>query len=201
VNEDDARSLVSQAMVRGINRAGGQRHSLSSDILDGEVDKLLSIWEQQSEVAATPGRIGAILPKNYVIPDQDLKLIETGFSVLTAAAAAGYFLPDLGFSPAKSLAAAITVVLIAVLRLLHNLKLSVHLDDLDYAIVTSLAGAREAGLSAEELLTRMHSLQPKLSLEQLEEKLNVLTACPNVGGTKSAIAWKDNQDQWRANGV
>ncbi len=110
-------------------------------------------------------------------------------------------LPQLGFDPAKGLAAAITGVVVALLRLLHNLKLSLHLENRDYAIVALLAHARQDGLSGQALLEELHASFPDMTVEDLEQRLAALTACATVSGTKTALVWKDGREHWHANGV
>ncbi|KAJ3066222.1 hypothetical protein HK102_007703, partial [Quaeritorhiza haematococci] len=176
-------------------------------ILDGvpgtepAIDELLPLWRVEAEVARTPGKIGALLPFRYVIPDQDLKLLETAFDVLKASAAAGYFVPQLGYDPAKGVVVAITGVTVAILRILHNLKLAVHLERCDHAILVALASDRVDGMSVPVLLEGLQPSFAELTKEQLERRLDALTACATVSGTKSALVWKDGKGNWHANGV
>jgi hypothetical protein len=188
MDDDEARSRLGAA----IGSDPGAEHA---------INELLPLWKAETEVAQTPGKIGALLPFRYVIPDQDLKLVDTAFSVLTVSAAAGYFVPQLGFDPAKGVVAAITGVTVAVLRMLHNLKLAVHLERCDHAIVVALACARGEGLSVPVLLKGLQPSFPQLTPEELERRLDALTACATVGGTKSALVWKDGNGNWHANGV
>lgn len=201
MNENEARWHVCRTIASACSRGTGSTEPIPARLIEEVADELLPIWETPAEVAGIPGKVGALLPFNYVIPDQDLKLVETGFSVLTAAAGAGYFLPQLGFDPAKGLAAAITGVVIALLRMLHNLKLSVHLENRDYATVALLARVRQDGLSEQAILEQLHPSFPDMTIEELKQRLVALTACATVKGTKTALVWKDGHEHWYANGV
>ena len=147
MNEVEARDRIREAVLPWLQDSGD---SLERS-LDEAADGLLAIWQVSEDVARSPGSVGAWLPFRYVIPDEDLKLVETAFSVLTTAAGVGYFMPHLGFDPTKGVVEAITAVVVAILRMLHNLRLSVRLTPEDYAIVALLAGARAKGLGADEL--------------------------------------------------
>ncbi|MEQ1622590.1 MAG: hypothetical protein ABL919_14375 [Methylococcales bacterium] len=201
MNEDEARSHVCNIINNSCSHSSSSTESIPARLIEEIVDELLPIWETSPEVAGPPGRIGALLPFNYVIPDQDLKLVDTGFSVLTAVAGAGYFLPQLGFDPTKGLAATITGTMVVLLRLLHNLKLSVHLESRDYAIMTLLTHVRQDGLSKQALLEGIHISFPDMTNEELEQRLAALTACATLRGTKTALVWKDEQEHWHTNGV
>jgi hypothetical protein len=201
MNEDEARLCVCRAVASACNRGSDSMKPIPERLIEEIADELLPIWEMPVEVAGIPGKVGALLPFNYVIPDQDLKLVETGFSILTAAGGASYFLPQLGFDPAKGLAATITGVVVALLRMLHNLKLSVHLENCDYAIVALLVRVRQDGLTEQALLEQLRPSFPDVTIEELKQRLMGLTACATVKGTKTALIWKDGHEHWHPNGI
>lgn len=198
---DEARMRIGNAITAGFERGAGGKGQIETHEIEDAAEKLLPAWKEPPAVASPPGMILAFLPLNYVIPDHELKLVDTGFSVLSAAAAAGYFLPQLGFDPIRNLTAAITATIVGVLRIFYNLKVAVHLDECDHAIVLLLARARDKGVVVPALLQALRLTFPRMTTEEIERRLNALTACPTVSGTKSTLVWKDNQDQWRANGL
>ena len=149
---------IASVIASSLERAEQLNNAATTLEIDAAVDELLPLWKVESEVAQTPGKIGALLPFRYVIPDQDLKLVDTAFSVFTASAAVSYFIPQIGFDPAKGGVAAITGITIAVLRMLHNLRLAVHLEKRDHVIVIALAASRPKGLSAPAILKGLQSL-------------------------------------------
>lgn len=128
MDEDQARDLLSSAIAAGLHRV---EHSLSTDGIEDLAAELLPLWEQRPAAAPTPGKLAALLPFRYVIPDRDLKVVETCFSVLTTAAGAGFLIPELGADPTKGLAAPITGIIVAVLKLAQNLRLAVQLQPRD----------------------------------------------------------------------
>ena len=165
MDEDQARDLVSSAIAAGLHRV---EHSLSTAGIDDLAAELLPLWEQRLAAAPTPGKLAALLPLRYVIPDQDLKVIETCFSVLTTAAGAGFLIPQLGADPTKGLAAPITGIIVAVLKLAQNLRLAVRLQPRDYATVALLSKARGDGLNVPALLDALRPSWPEVSAESLE---------------------------------
>ena len=198
MDEDQARDFVSSAISAGLRRV---EHPLSTARVDDLAAELLPLWEQQPAVAPTPGRLAALLPLRYVIPDQDLKVLETCFSVLTTAAGAGFLIPQLGSDPTKGLAAPITGIIVAVLKLAQNLRLAVRLQPLDYATVALLSKARADGLTIAALLEALRPSWLEVSAESIEASLTAMTACATVAGTKVALVWKDDIGNWRANGI
>ena len=197
MDEDQARDLVSAAIATGLQYLEeqpplGQIEDLASD--------LLPLWKEQRSAAPGPGSLGALLPFRYVIPDHDLKVVEACVSVLTATAGANYFLPQLG-GVAKGMAAPITGIIVAVLKLAYNVRLAARLEPRDYAVVALLSKARADGLSIAALLESLRPSWPDLSEQELESRLKAMTACPTVSGTKTALVWKDEAGIWRANGV
>lgn len=198
MDEDQARDLVSSAITAGLHRA---EQALSRARTDDLAAELLPLWEERLGAAPTPGKFGALLPLRYVIPDQDLKVVETCFSVLTAAAGAGFLIPQLGADPTKGLAAPIAGIVVAVMKLAQNLRLAVRLEPHDYATVALLSKARADGLSVTALLEAVSPSWPEVTAESLEARLSALTSCATVAGTKAALVWKDESGRWRANGI
>jgi hypothetical protein len=201
MNEDEARQRISETIRSALGRVQEAPGITSEGQIEEAVDQLLPIWQTPVEVAKPPGGIHAFLPFNYVIPDQDLKLLDTTFSVVAAAATIGYLVPALGFDPIKGVAAALTAAVIAILRLLHNLKLAVPLEDLDHAIVSLLACVPEEGLTSQAAHKALSLSLPELTVEEVERRLNSLAACPTASGAKTALVWKDNDERWHPNGL
>ena len=198
MDEDQARDLVSSAISAGLDRV---EHPLSMARIEDLSAEFLPLWEQQPAVAQTPGKLAAMLPLRYVIPDQDLKVLETCFSVLTTAAGAGFLIPQLGADPTKGLAAPITGIIVAVLKLAQNLRLAVRLQPLDYATVALLSKARADGLTIAALLEALRPSWPEVTAESIKTSLIAMTACATIAGTKAALVWKDDAGNWRANGI
>lgn len=197
MDEDQARDLVSSAIASGLRLR--DRQPTQAQIEDFAAE-LLTLWKEQPSAAPGPRSLGALLPARYVIPDHDLKVVETCFSVLTAAAGASYFLPQLG-GAAKGIAAPITGIIVAALKLVYNLRLAVRLEPRDYAVVALLSKARADGLSTTALLEALRPSFPDLSEHALESNLKAMTACATVSGTKTTLVWKDEAGIWRASGV
>src|SRR5258708_14434477 len=116
MNEEEALNLICGILEKN-NTA-----EISAVDLRCLSDELLPIWKQQAESAPTPGRIAALLPFKYVIPNQDLKLVETLFSVMTTASGIGFLLPSLGYDLKNGVAAAASGLIVAVLKLYRNLN-------------------------------------------------------------------------------
>ena len=201
MNEEEALTLVYAALERGIRADNANKVEVSSTELENASEDLLRIWKQQTKTAQSPGKHGAFLGFHYVILDQDLKLVETVASVMTTAAGVGFLLPELGYDPQKGVAAAVTGVIVALVKLFQNLQMSVHLDDSDYAIVALLSHAGNKGLSVQELKNKLEHSFPKLKTDALSKRLNALTMCVTMKGTKTALTWKGADERWRVNGV
>jgi hypothetical protein len=201
MDEEEAKSRLRAEIACAIECSESKLTEALRPSVEQVVGVLLPIWRAEQETARTPGRIGALLPFRYVIPDQDLKLLDTVFSVLTASAAAGYFFPQLGFDPAKGVAAAVTAVAVAVFKMLHSLRLAIHLEEPDHAIVVALAGAGRQGLSVPSLLKVLQPIHPNLTSAKVKRRLETLTACSNLSGTKSTLVWRDAHELWHANGI
>jgi hypothetical protein len=197
VDEDQARDLVSAVIASGLRL---RDLKLTQGQIEDFAAELLPLWKEQPSAAPGPRALGALLPARYVIPDHDLKAVDTCFSVLTAAAGASYFLPQLG-GAAKGLAAPLTGIIVAALKLIYNLRLAVRLEPRDYAVVALLSKARADGLSTSALLGALCPFFPDLSELALESSLKAMAACATVSGTKTTLVWKDEAGIWRANGV
>lgn len=197
MDEDQARDFVAAAIASGLRTLDQQPPLEQIEDLAGD---LLPLWKEQRSAAPAPGSLGALLPSRYVIPDHDLKVVEACVSVLTVTAGANYFLPQLGGS-AKGLAAPITGIIVAVLKLAYNLRLAARLEPRDYAVVALLSKSRADGLSIAALLEALRLSWPTLSELELESSLKAMTACATVSGTKTTLVWKDEAGIWRANGV
>lgn len=197
MDEDQARDRVSSAIASGLRLFDQQPPQAQIEDLAAD---LLPLWKEQPSAAPAPGSLGALLPARYVIPDHDLKIVETCVSVLTATAGANYFLPQLG-GAAKGLAAPITGIIVAVLKLAYNLRLAVRLEARDFAVVALLSRARADGMSSAALLDALRRSWPDLTEQKLESSLKAMTACATVSGTKTTLVWRDEAGIWRANGV
>lgn len=197
MNEIEARSRIQETLFPLISNHDQENQSA----IDDATSELLVVWRVRDDVAQTPGRAGALLPFRYVIPDEDLKLVETIYSVLTTAAGVGYFLPHMGFDPTKGVVAALTGIMVAILRVVGNLRLAVRLTPEDYAIVALLAAARSKGLALDELFAGYSPSFPNVSIEQAEHRLEALCACARENGEKVALVWKDGEGRWHANGI
>lgn len=198
MHEDQARTIVSSAIV---NALSGVDHSLSSTAIDDLAAELLPFWAQPQQAAPVPGKLGALLPLGYVIPDQDLKVVETCFSVLTAAAGAGFLLPQFGADPTKGLTVPITGIIVAVLKLVQNLRLAVRLAPLEYALIALLSKASPDGTTVSTLVGALRSSWPDESAESIEARLIAMTTCATISGTRTALVWTDGSGIWRANGI
>jgi hypothetical protein len=197
MNEEEALTLI----YTMLEKSGTAEVKFSAVELERSSEELLPIWKKQTESAPIPGKVGALLPFNYVIPDQDLKLVETVFSVMTTASGVGFLLPSLGYDPQKGVAAAVTGVIVAILKLYRNLKLSVRLDDTDYGIVALLSHAQNKGISVQEITDKLKMCFPAIRTDSVSKRLNGLTACSTLSGTKTALTWKDASERWHVNGV
>lgn len=197
MDEDKARNIVATAIASGLNRTN---YVLSSSEIDDLAAELLPCWEEPAAKSAL-GSLSAFLPGRYVIPDHDLKVIETCFSVFAASAAAGFLIPQLGADPTKALTVPITGIIIAVLKLVQNLRLAVQLQPCEYAIVALLSKARIDGLTTLDILEALRPSWKQLTAESLESLLTSLTACATVSGTKATLVWRDGAGHWRSNGV
>jgi hypothetical protein len=200
-NEEEARLRIHATIKAALNRSIDSAQPISPGVIDEAVEELLPIWAIPVTVANTPGKVAAFLPFNYVIRDDDLKLVDTAFSVLTTAAGVGYFIPQLGFGVTSALTVPITGIIIALLRLLHNLRLSTRLDERDYAIMVLLARASQDGLSEQVLLDTLHSSFPDMTSDDVKERLAALAACASANGSKVILVWKDEHERWHTNGV
>jgi len=200
MNEEEALTTVRCTLVKGLGASFADAHIERED-LERASEELLVLWKKQDEAAPTPGKHGAFLPFRYVIPDQDLKLLETVTSVLTTAAGVGFLLPELGYDPKKGVTAAVTGVIVALVKLTQNLQLSVHLDDRDYTLVALLSRGGAKGLSVGDLFKTLKHRFPNITNEIVSARLNALMTCATIKGTKSALTWKDADDMWHVNGV
>lgn len=200
VNEEEALAAVHSALEKGIKASFEDGHIKRED-LERSSEEMLALWKQQAETAPTPGKHGAFLPFRYVIPDQDLKLLETVTSVLTTAAGVGFLLPELGYDPKKGVTAAVTGVIVALVKLTQNLQLSVHLDDRDYTLVALLSRGGAKGILVEDLFKTLKHRFPDITNEIVSARLNALMTCATIKGTKSALTWKGADDRWHVNGV
>lgn len=198
MDEDQAKERVSSAISAVLLHL---EHPYSTVEIGDLAAELLPLWEEQPDVAQVPGRLSALLPLKYVIPDHDLKVLDACLSVLTVAAGANFLIPQLGADPAKSLAVPITGVIVAVLKLAQNLRLAVRLQPLDYAIVALLSKTRPDGLTVSTLLESLRPVWPEVSTDSIEANLIAMMACSTVGGTKTALVWKDDVGKWRTNGI
>ena len=201
MNEEQALTLVYTTLERGIQADNANKVEVSSPELEHASEDLLKIWKQRTKTAQSPGKHGAFLGFHYVIPDQDLQLVETVASVMTTAAGVGFLLPELGYDPKKGVTAAVVGLVFALVKIFRNLQLSVHLDDADYAIVTLLSHAGNKGLSVRELNNKMKHSFPNLRMGAISKRLIALTMCPTVKGTKTALTWRDADERWRVIGV
>ena len=172
MDEDQARDRIASAIVSGFLLLD-QPPPLAQ--IEDLADDLLPLWKEQPSAAPAPGSLGALLPSRYVIPDHDLKVVETCISVLTSTAGANYFLPQLG-GAAKGLAAPITGILVAVIKLAYNLRLAVRLEARDYAVVALLSRARADGMSSAALLEALGRSWPELTEQTLESSLNAVSS-------------------------
>lgn len=197
--QDEARTAVALAIVRGLGDLAKQAPNREIDDLATDI---LPLWEHAQQTAPTPGRLSGFLPLRYVIPSHDLKIVETCCAVLSAAAGANFLIPQFASDPTiKSLAPAIVGVAVAVLKLLHNLRLTVRLKPLDHAVVALLVAKNANGLTTVQVFDALRPTWPDVSEQLLEARLTALTACATVSGTKTALVWKDSDGCWRTNGV
>jgi hypothetical protein len=198
MDEYDARVMLSDTLAK----AGG---NLAGTPIEGRLDEvaaaLVGLWAKETEAAQTPGGVRAFLPMHYVIPDGDLKLLETCFAVLTAGGSIGFLMPTLGASPPKAVAAAVVALLVAVMKLLQNLRLAVRLEPLDHAIVLALARAGPGGLELDALAQEVRHAWPDADVPAVVARLSFLTACATLSGTKASLVWRDDAGTWRVNGL
>jgi len=197
MNEMEALEKVYSAVKRGV----GIGTSDNATELEQLSEDLLPIWRRQTETVRSSSNYGALLPFHYVISNQDLKLVETVTSIVTTASSVGFLLPELGYDPAKGLTAAMVGIVVAIVKVLHNLQLSVHLDETDYAIVARLSCAGHTGLTVQELCDALNPKVPITSVDSLSKRLDSLTNCATVKGTRTALVWKDASERWLVNGV
>lgn len=200
MNEEEALTVVCETLSKGFAKNPENGGKVNSAELEQSSEDLLQLWKRETETAGAPGKHGAFLGFHYVIPDQDLQLIESVTSVLTTAAGIGFLLPELGYEH-KGIAAAVTGVIVALVKLFRNLGLSVHLDETDYAIIVLLHRSGTSGVSVQELKKQLKPSFPHISSDALLHRLNALTMCATVKGTKTALTWKDAKEQWHVNGV
>lgn len=198
MDQEEARTAVALAIVRGL---GDPAKQVPHREIDDLATDILPLWEQAQQTAPTPGRLSGFLPLRYVIPSHDLKIVETCCAVLSAAAGANFLIPQLASDPIKSLAPAIVGVVVAVLKLLHNLRLSVRLTPVDHAVVALLVAKKADGLTTVQVFDALRPTWPDVSEQLLEARLTALTACATVSGTKTALVWKDPDGCWHTNGV
>jgi hypothetical protein len=201
MNEEEALTIVCETLSKGFAKNPESGSKVNSAELEQSSENLLQLWRRETETASAPGKHGAFLGFHYVIPDQDLQLVECVTSVLTTAAGVGFLLPELGYEPHKGIAAAVTGVIVAFVKLFRNLGLSVHLDETDYAMVVLLHRSGSSGSSVQELKKQLKPSFPHISSDALSHRLNALTMCATVKGTKTALTWKDAKEQWHVNGV
>lgn len=201
MDEVKARKRICDALFPYIKTTADLSNASKNQLLDDAADKLLDLWQTSEEVAQTPGTYNARLPFNYVIPREDLKLVETTFSILTTVAGANYFIPHLGFDPAREIIVPVTGIAVAILRLLHCLRLAVHLSQKDYAIIALLAGTSPKGLNLEQLKSGMTISFPNITVEDLENRLQALSCCARLNGERAELVWKDNNELWHTNGI
>lgn len=201
MNEEEALALVSETLKKNFAKNPEIGSNVSSADLEQSSEDLLALWRRETKTAGTPGKHGAFLGFHYVIPDQDLQLFECATSMLTTAAGVGFLFPGLGYEPHKGIAAAVTGVIVALVKLFRNLGLSVHLDETDYAIVLLLHRSGNNGLSVQELKNQLKPGFPHITSESLSKRLNALTTCATIKGTKTALTWKDAKEQWHLNGI
>ncbi len=197
VDEDEARDLVSTAIISGLRPLDLQLPKAQIEDLAAE---LLPLWMQQPSAAPGPGSLGALLPCRYVIPNQDINVVETCFSVLMTAANAGFFFPHVGGS-VRELIVPITGIIGAMLKLVYSLRLAARLNPRDYAVIALLSKARTDGMPIAALLKALRPSYPDLSEQALERSLKAMTACVTVSGTKTSLVWKDEAGIWRTDGV
>jgi hypothetical protein len=201
MNEEEAFAVISAALTKSFAKNQEIGGKVSSVDLEQSSEDLLVVWRREMEAASPPGKHGAFLGFHYVIPDHDLQLVECVSSVLTTAAGVGFLLPQLGYEPHKGVAAAVTGAIVALVKLFRNLGLSVHLDETDYAIVLLLHSSGNSGFSVQEFKKLLKQNFPQISSDELSQRLNALTMCATLKGTKTALTWKDAREQWHLNGV
>ena len=171
----------------------------SDQVIDEIIKNLLPQWRQEEAVVQAENQVNAFLPFKYVIPKQDLKLLDSITSLLIAAAGANYFMTELHFDPHKGIASAITGIFITILQLGNKLKLATHLEPFEYEIITVLHKNNSIGYSEAELLPLLNMNFDLVTTEYIIQSLNKMGAYPTISGAKAILVWKDTGGRWHTN--
>ncbi|WP_038610319.1 hypothetical protein [Pseudomonas alkylphenolica] len=167
------------------------------DIADSDISALshalLPLWLKPNKTCKSDSSMDASISTfRYVIRDEDLKLLDSILSGVSAAAAANFMLS--AFTPT------ITVGLVSsFLKVLYNLKnKGVFLDQQSYAVLSALWPHKE-GLTCHQIVYELAVKGIEMTPDTTLDKLNSLIDVP-CGSGKVSLVWTKN-DIWRANGV
>jgi hypothetical protein len=147
-----------------------------------------------------PGAMSWMAPvKHWVVRDDDLKLMDSVWSAIIAAAGTSFFQASVTLS-------AVTGIAAAVFKLARSiLKKGVSLDPLQYKILSILRAAPE-GLLIDEL---SQSLNQTLELDQFnqfsaldaETELRALSKVRLRDGSVISLVTEDGRGKWGVNGI
>lgn len=104
-------------------------------------------------------------------------------------------------SSEKGIAAAVTGIIVAVLRLLQNFKSVAQLEKFDYTILAVLCKENKRGLNEEELACGLSAFYKDLAVDSIRTRLANLTEYPTINGSKTSLVWKDSEARWHTNNI
>jgi hypothetical protein len=191
---EDAIAYISEFLSRRL-----QDRSLSAGVSLLVAQDLVSIWAKPAETInprrSSPAHLADL---NYVIRNDDLKLLDSTLDGLKASAAAGFFiLAGVGIT---GTAVATVGMLAGFLKLAYNaVTKGAILSKHNYSILAALFG-EPAGLTDQAILDRLLTTEPDWTIEGIRDGLTMLTEVPSRSG-KIAMVWKSTDARWRTTGI